>query len=249
MLSVFTIIYGLLLMLYQLPDESFRDQQKQYSRVRIAYDEKYDLLRNELESIEINDFDMEIFIRAFKQERLLELWVRGKDSVRFTCFKEYVICQSSGEPGPKRREGDMQVPEGFYRITHFNPYSNFYLSLGINYPNRSDRILGYQPAPGGDIYIHGSCVTIGCIPLTDDKIKELYVLAVEAKANGQEEIRVNIYPAILSGQSWDALNNLYSNNQDLLNFWNQLKTGFDYFESNHMLPKFSVASNGDYIFR
>jgi murein L,D-transpeptidase YafK len=229
--NIFTIISGLLFMLYQVTDESFREKQKQYSRVKVAYDEKYDLLMSELESIGINDFNMEIFIRAFKQEQILEVWVHGKDSSLFMLFKEYAICQSSGKPGPKRREGDLQVPEGFYRIRDFNPYSNFYLSLGIDYPNRSDRILCYQPAPGGDIYIHGSCVTIGCIPVTDDKIKELYVLAVEARANGQDNIMVHIYPSALSGESWDNLNNLY----------------FDNFESNYLLPEVSVSSNGDYI--
>lgn len=249
MLNIFTIISGLLFMLYQFTDESFREKQKQHSRVRVAYDEKYDILRSDLESIGINDFNMEIFIRAFKQEQILEVWVRGKDSSRFMLFKEYAICQSSGKPGPKRREGDLQVPEGFYRIRHFNPNSNFYLSLGINYPNRSDRILCYKSAPGGDIFIHGSCVTIGCIPVTDDKIKELYVLAVEARANGQDNIRVHIYPSVLSGESWDNLNDFYSDNQELLYFWNQLKKGYDYFESNYILPEVSVASTGDYIFK
>src|SRR5690606_11025729 len=103
-----------------------------------------------------------------------------KNGEKFTLVKTYPVCSSSGLPGPKRKKGDRQTPEGFYHIDRFNPQSAFHLSLGINYPNSSDKILGHSD-PGGDIFIHGSCVTIGCVPLTDDLIKEVYVLAVEAK--------------------------------------------------------------------
>lgn len=106
----------------------------------------------------------------------------------FRLIKDYQICSLSGELGPKRQQGDLQVPEGFYWIDRFNPASNFYLSLGINYPNQFDRILGKSGELGGDIFIHGGCVTIGCIPITDDKIKELYLIAVEAKSNGQDGV-------------------------------------------------------------
>jgi murein L,D-transpeptidase YafK len=99
----------------------------------------------------------------------------------FLHIKTYTVCATSGLIGPKRMQGDLQIPEGFYYIDRFNPYSNFYLSLGINYPNTSDRILGDKNNLGGDIFIHGDCVTIGCLPITDSEIKELYIFCVEAK--------------------------------------------------------------------
>ena len=83
----------------------------------------------------------------------------------------------SGTTGPKRLQGDFQVPEGFYHINEFNPNSNYHLSMGLNYPNSSDRILSDSLRPGGEIYIHGSCVSVGCIPLNDDEIEELYLIA------------------------------------------------------------------------
>ncbi len=94
--------------------------------------------------------------------------------------------------------GDYQVPEGFYYINEFNPRSLYHLSLGLNYPNASDRMLCDMSQPGGDIYIHGSCVTTGCIPITDGQIEELYVLAAHAKDMGQDFIPVHIFPVNFS---------------------------------------------------
>ncbi len=112
---------------------------------------------------------MDILLRAYKQESELELWAKNKKDKQYTLLKTYKICASSGTLGPKRKQGDIQVPEGFYVIDRFNPVSNFYLSLGVSYPNASDKILGVKGALGGDIFIHGNCVTIGCLPISDDK--------------------------------------------------------------------------------
>jgi murein L,D-transpeptidase YafK len=56
----------------------------------------------------------------------------------------------------------------------FNPQSNFYLSLHVSYPNAADRVLGSKQNLGGDIFLHGNCVTTGCILITDGGIKEVY---------------------------------------------------------------------------
>jgi len=98
----------------------------------------------------------EIFLRAFKKEKTLELWARSDQAKGFTLITSYAICAASGSLGPKRRSGDRQVPEGFYTIDRFNPHSGFHLSLRIDYPNAADRILGRQGSLGSDIFIHGS---------------------------------------------------------------------------------------------
>ena len=123
------------------------------------------------------------------------------------------------------------------------------MSLQINYPNSSDKILGYKANPGGDIFIHGNCVTIGCVPITDDKIKELYVLAVEAKSSGQSKIPVHIFPAKLGTSNFDILKTEFSGNDKLIKFWQNLKSGYDYFEKNKQLPDITVDNNGKYLFK
>ncbi|MEN8249945.1 MAG: hypothetical protein ABFS32_13510, partial [Bacteroidota bacterium] len=160
----------------------FKDDQLRYSRVRNAYKQKGTLVDNLLKDKSITT--PYIFLRIFKQEEVIEVWTREKSKEKYSLLKKYDFCSTSGELGPKRQSGDYQIPEGFYYIDRFNPSSNFYLSLGVNYPNASDRILGVKGSLGGDIFIHGDCVTIGCMPITDDKIMELYILAVEAKNNG-----------------------------------------------------------------
>jgi murein L,D-transpeptidase YafK len=136
------------------------------------------------------------------------------------------------------------VPEGFYTINDFNPFSNFHLSLGINYPNESDRTLGVKGNLGGNIFIHGDCVTIGCIPITNDCIKEVYLMAVEAKASGQKQIPVHIFPTRFDKGAW--IFQTYINDKGLTKFWNNLKIGYEYFESHKRLPTISIKKDGSY---
>lgn len=227
---------------------SFRSQQKKIARVRTAYNEKWPGIVSRLKEMKLDSSTINICIRAFKREAKLELWVKSFGSSTYQLYETYDICSSSGELGPKRCQGDMQVPEGFYHVNIFNPYSNYHLSLGVSYPNASDRIFACKRDPGGAIMIHGNCVTIGCIPITDEKIKEVYVLAVEAKNNGQEEIPIHIFPARLSA---DGLAGLLAD-QSLAQhhaFWKNLKAGYDYFEEKKLAPKVSVDAKGNYSFR
>jgi murein L,D-transpeptidase YafK len=189
----------------------------------------------------------EIFIRVFKREGVLELWSHSAN--KFVLVKEYKICAASGSLGPKRRQGDNQVPEGFYYIDRFNPVSNFHLSLGVNYPNESDKILGASGNLGGDIFIHGNCVSIGCMAITDDQIKELYVIAVDAKAAGQNRIPVHIFPAKMNQTGMKRLAAEAAQNQTLLSFWRNLKEGYDAFENNRRLPDIRVDRQGRYIIK
>ena len=188
----------------------------------------------------------EIFLRAFKREATLEVWAR-EDSGAFKLLAEYRVLKSSGQPGPKRREGDRQVPEGFYEIERFNPESLFHLSLGLNYPNDSDRVLSDREHPGNDIFIHGKAASIGCLPIGDPAIEELYLLALDVKERGQKKIPVHIFPARMRGAEWAsfAAGNT-AGNPALARFWAQLQPAYDAFESDHRVPAFTVAPDGSY---
>jgi len=147
----------------------------------------------------IESDQLALLLRAFKREAELEIWGKNKRDETFQLLVTYPICASSGTLGPKRREGDRQVPEGVYYIDRFNPRSQYHLSLGLNYPNASDVIRGDPMAPGSDIFIHGKCVTIGCLPMTDPVIEEIYQLAELARAPGRSEFRC-IFSPIVSGK-------------------------------------------------
>lgn len=176
----------------------FLSDQKRYKRVRTAIDEKSELLKSQLQKKDLELDNFHLLMVAYKASDEFELYVKENTSETYEHLKTYEICSKSGKLGPKRKQGDLQVPEGFYHIDRFNPYSNFYLSLGINYPNASDRIVSKASNLGGDIFIHGECVTIGCLPMTTDKIKEIYMYAVHARNNGQSQIPVYIFPYRMS---------------------------------------------------
>jgi murein L,D-transpeptidase YafK len=189
----------------------------------------------------------EIFLRIFKRERSLELWVRPTDDTRFELLKTYDICAMAGELGPKRKQGDNQTPEGFYAISYFNPRSDYYLSLHIDYPNRRDRAAGADGVKlGGDIFIHGGCLSEGCLAITDEGIRELYWLAVEARSVGQRRIPVHIFPARLGAADLELLQRAFSARPELGRFWATLKAGYDYFEEHRRIPAIAVNGNAEY---
>ena len=184
----------------------------------------------------------QIFLRAFKREMELELWARERDEP-FRKVATFAVTAASGEPGPKRREGDRQVPEGCYVIDVFNPKSRFHLSLGLNYPNAADRILADRERPGGEIYIHGGAASIGCLPLGDWAIEELYLAALDTRSRGQQAIPVHIFPARMSGDLWKAFAQA---KPEWREFWESLQPIYDAFERTHLLPEVGVASDGRY---
>ncbi|HLC82364.1 MAG TPA: L,D-transpeptidase family protein [Bacteroidia bacterium] len=223
--------------------QTFKATQQKAARVKSAYSEKWEDLKSDLKKKGIKE-SFELFMRVFKEDKIVEVWLKSTGEKEFKLFKTYAICASSGELGPKRKQGDGQVPEGFYSIAVFNPYSSYHLSLGLNYPNASDRIVGTGNL-GGDIMIHGSCVTIGCMPLTDTYIKEVYILCVEARNNGQQTIPVHVFPTKMNEKGMTFLT---ETNPKHLDFWKNLQTGYDYFEQKKQLPKVTVDKKGKYVF-
>jgi murein L,D-transpeptidase YafK len=186
---------------------------------------------------------VELFLRAFKREAVLEVWAR--DTGAFVLIHSFPITSSSGQPGPKRREGDRQVPEGFYTIDRFNPLSSFHLSLRINYPNASDRLLSDPQKPGFDIYIHGGNGSSGCLPLGDDGIEEVYLMTIDA--GNHAAVPIHLFPARMSGPEWEAFAAPIRTEQpELARFWAQLQPGFDAFEKTHRLPTITVEKDGSY---
>jgi L,D-peptidoglycan transpeptidase YkuD (ErfK/YbiS/YcfS/YnhG family) len=149
-------------------------------------------LKSYFEKAKVSYPPREITFVALKQEMRLELWAR--DSGEFRFIRDYRIHAASGVSGPKLRQGDMQVPEGVYRIEGLNPNSHFHLSMKLNYPNEFDLLHAWQEGrsnPGSDIFIHGKAKSLGCLAMDDETIEELFVLTVHA---GAENVKVVIAP-------------------------------------------------------
>jgi murein L,D-transpeptidase YafK len=226
---------------------SFIDFQRNFSRPSQAMQNKLDTLQKQFVAKGLQWPARNLYIRSFKFDSQLEVWVSNGRKEPYKLFKTYKVCALAGSLGPKRMAGDYQVPEGFYYISEFNPNSNYYLSLGLNYPNVSDKILSDPVRPGGDIYIHGSCVTVGCIPVTDQQIDEIYLLAAFAKNAGQDYIPVHIFPIRYNNKKGvDYLATLTKSDEKLKAFESRLEAAYDHFEVTHQLPIIMVDSHGEY---
>ena len=257
-------------------------------------------LESELKAKGVSYPPKEVYIRIFKYEEELEVWVNQPESTQLKLFKIYqaynlpyvnIVTPNQTimskllnednpqvipreEIGPKDKIGDSKVPEGFYRLLYHNPWSSFHLSLALNYPNPADAIRGYKSqtitkkgkdeildwwednfkqikdegisgAPaiwynkeakplGNQIFIHGSYVTIGCIPIGDDKIEEVFVLTNPDYVGGT---RVDIFPCRFNQTNLEHLKVIGKTYPELYDFWMNLKEGYDQFEKEKRVPR------------
>jgi murein L,D-transpeptidase YafK len=181
-----------------------------------------------------------VLFRAYKKEAVFEIWKQKSDG-QYALLKSFPMCRWSGQLGPKKHEGDRQVPEGFYTITpgQMNPNSHYYLSFNVGYPNAYDRAFDRT---GADIMVHGICSSAGCFSMTDPQIEEIYALAREAFNGGQREIQFQSYPFRMTAENL-AKERLDPN----MAFWKELKNGYDHFEvTKAEVPV--VVCNRHYVF-
>jgi murein L,D-transpeptidase YafK len=220
-------------------------RQLVFPRVRQAHDTRAVVVRRLFEEQGIGDL-AEVFFRVFKREQLLELWARDRAGEDLILVNTYPVCGTSGDLGPKRQQGDEQIPEGFYTIDLLNPWSRFHLSMRVDYPNAVDRARGNGNGNlGGDIFIHGGCATIGCVPVTDQWIEDLYLIAIKARDAGQSDVPVHIFPTRLDDEGMRWLADVYGAHSPHYPFWENLQEGYLYFEERGRVPSF-MESRGRY---
>ncbi|HEY4207932.1 MAG TPA: L,D-transpeptidase family protein [Puia sp.] len=226
----------------------FIDYQRSIPKISDLLNRKEDTLMKQFREKGLVYPARYVYIRSFKYDSQLEVWVKNSPEEKYKLFKSYKVCALAGTLGPKRMAGDYQVPEGFYYINEFKPRSEYHLSLGLNYPNASDRILSDSSQPGGDIYIHGSCVTTGCIPITDAQIEELYILAAHAKDMGEDFIPVHIFPVNFNvPRSVEYLNKYLQTFSEYTPFAKSMRNAFYYFEKYREVPFVMVNGKGEYV--
>ena len=180
-----------------------------------------------------------VFIRIFKAESELELWMRRNG--RFERFASYPICRWSGQLGPKLAQGDRQSPEGFYSVgpEQLNPNSRWHRSFNVGFPNALDRSFNRT---GTFLMVHGGCSSVGCYAMTDPVIDEIWRLVTAALRQGQPRFQVHIFPFRMT-----AANIARRKKSQWMPFWQDLKHGHDLFEADRVPPKV-MACHGHYAF-
>ncbi len=184
-----------------------------------------------------------VFMRIFKEEKELEVWLRDEIGGRYRRFAIYRIATwGGGRLGPKLKQGDGVAPEGFYFVgaKQLNPQSKFHLAFNLGYPNGYDRALGRT---GSALMVHGSDVSIGCYAMTDAQIEMIYLLAEAALKGKQDEFQVQAFPFRMTaerlakevGGEWHG-------------FWTNLKEGYDLFEKERV-PPLVGNRDGRYVFK
>ncbi|MCP8940666.1 murein L,D-transpeptidase [Alsobacter sp. SYSU M60028] len=184
--------------------------------------------------------DAPVLVRAYKKESELEVWKQSANG-QYVLLKTYPVCRWSGQLGPKKREGDRQVPEGFYTVTasQMNPNSAYWLSFNVGYPNTLERAMGRN---GGDIMVHGTCSSRGCFAMTNEQVEEIYAVMREAFAGGQKQVQFQSYPFRMTAENLARFR--YDPNMP---YWKNLKEGSDHFEVAKTEPRVGYCG-GKYVF-
>ena len=179
-----------------------------------------------------------VYFRLTKQPAQLTAFVKTEEGA-YRAFRTWPVCRVSGVLGPKRREGDMQAPEGFYGIApdQMNPHSAYHLSFNLGYPNAYDRAHGRT---GSYLMVHGDCVSIGCFAMTDESIEEIWTLMKAAFDGGQDEIPVHIFPFEMTAANLQR----HAGHPDQA-FWRSLAPAWVMFDETGHVPDVRV-SGGDY---
>jgi len=195
---------------------------------------------------------LEIYLQVFKREEEVSVWARpaGRDTA-FTALKTLPVTGSTftypadGSPegaGPKTVEGDSRVPEGCYRLTWQNEWSDFYLGYLLSYPNRGDRIRRNYwregSRSGGQIVLHGSSATIGCIPVGHEGIEDLFLLLSRQWRRGQGYGRIHVFPCRFgTSENEEVLRQYGKARPELADFWESLRAVYDYFEKHRRVSE------------
>lgn len=240
-------------LLLKLPKPPLIAPRVPVDRVKAARERLGTTLQDKVQAAGLRWPLVDLYLRSFKEgdsqgaRGFLEVWGSDRAAAPYKRVARYEVCSSSGTLGPKRREGDKQVPEGYYTLQSLNPNSRFHLSMLVGYPNKSDVIRGRkldrQAHLGGEIMVHGDCVTIGCIPIQDEPIEEVYLL-VEPLI-GVRTVPIHIFPRPLSKEGLAALL-AEPGTEDHHTLWRELAEGYQAFEATHRVPRVQVLADGRY---
>lgn len=231
----------------QFGEGSLASAQARYGRVQDARRHQAAALDRMFAATGVS-YPAPLMIRAYKEEGEFELWGLAAAESRYVRIAKWPFNGYSGDLGPKRRRWDRQIPEGFYRIRAFNGASRYHLSLEIDYPNPSDRALSTARHLGNNIFIHGRDVSIGCIPLGDRVIEQVYVAVLDSRCAGYE-VPVHIAPCRFGSPGCERRLREFARGKPRLEvFWTNLRRGFELFDATGVPPLVSVSEQGQYQF-
>lgn len=215
------------------PDRVERQRHFARGELPLAGTPRLDKLDERLKALDLTA-GRPIYIRIFKAESELELWLQSSSGT-FTRLATYQICHWTGSLGPKLKEGDKQSPEGFYSVgaPQTRLVGRWRRAFNLGFPNLHDQLLSRT---GSYILIHGGCSSVGCFAMTDEVQEEIYGLARAALAQGQERFQVHIFPfrmthenvARYAGHEW-------------AHTWADLKPAYDSFERTRVPPRVAVC--------
>src|ERR1700712_3258223 len=105
-LSIFTIYHSLSTSASaQTSQKDFIAYQRSFKKVSDVFRAKEDTLKKQFEAKGLVWPAKYMYIRSFKYDSQLEVWVKNAAADPYRLFKSYKVCALAGSLGPKRMEG------------------------------------------------------------------------------------------------------------------------------------------------
>jgi murein L,D-transpeptidase YafK len=233
-LSVATTAFALDIELNDVaPDRVERQRHFARGELPLTATPRLDQLDERLKSLDLAS-GRAIYIRIFKAESELELWMQNSGGT-FTRLAVYPICHWTGSLGPKLKEGDKQSPEGFYTVgtPQTRLVGRWRRAFNLGFPNLHDHLLNRT---GSYILIHGGCSSVGCFAMTDEVQEEIYGLARAALSKGQDRFQVHVFPFRMTPENLER-----HAEHEWAHTWNDLKPAYDSFERTRVPPRIALC--------
>jgi murein L,D-transpeptidase YafK len=198
--------------------------------------------------------NMDILLRVYKKELIISLWIRPKNRDQsYKLLKMYRITDDIvSTVGPKSALGDQLTPEGIYQLEFYPSFrwSDFYLAFKVSYPNDADKLrrqfwkIGGKA--GGAINLHGCCVSIGCIPIGNPSIEELFML-IRTNQRNNSKVDIHIFPfKFESDEGLRILQTYKETKKRYYDFWQGLQEINQTFVKTKKIPTIKIDQKCGY---
>ncbi len=212
-----------------------------------------------------------VLYRAFKHEKEFEIWAGNNRTDTLKLLATIPICAVDNIPGPKLQRGDGKTPEGYYNCSMMYGSSYGFMWIKLNYSeidnfgvpqngssfklfadypyqidkNRTRKHVG-AVSPGGEICLHGNCVTAGCISFENRNFLPVFLTSAHHNKKYYGHPKIHIFPfrftqELKIQQSKKVTSNMKS--EDLINFWDDIELGYKLFNKTHKAIKVTFSGN------
>jgi hypothetical protein len=247
-LALFAALLGLATLTTPAEARDFASQQQRYPRVKAAALDRLAAVAASFRDVGAAWPPRGVYIRGFKREGQVELWAApAEPGGAWLLVRSFPVCASSGELGPKRKQGDGQVPEGFYHVSRFNPRQQLSPLAGGQLSERRRPLSQPRPRPRQRHHDPRQLRHDRLPPAAGRPDRGPLPRRDDGPRRRPADHPDPLFPCRLDEESCqEQLSALAADRPDLADFWAGLRPGYDAFTDTGVPPRVRAQRDGSY---